>query len=111
MGNSVIYEIYQGDCLVIDRTLVDEDNDNAPFDLSSASVELGLSWPDGGSWSADAADIAATALGKIETEVPASITATLPPGKDVFLQLRVTFAGGCPQTVLAGRVRVKKKSL
>lgn len=112
MAEDVLYTVYQGDCLEINRQLVDDASNDAPIDLSSALVEVGAVWS-GGSWSSSTAtDVVADASGWIRAEIPAAVTAGMPVGRMAArLQIRVTFAGMCPQTVTAGRIRVRRKAL
>ena len=110
MAEQIYYTLTQGDCLVFNRQITDEDNANAAIDVSSAHIELGLAWPDG-SYEVESPAVSGGADGWISAEVPASVTAGLPVGRTVRIQLRITFAGACPQTVLSGRVRVLQKAL
>lgn len=110
MSHQVLYELTQGDCLEFERQIVDEDNDNAAIDVSAAHIELGLAWR-GGAYKVESPDVSAAADGWITGEIPSGVTAGLPVGRETEIQLRITFAGECPQTVLHGRVRVRRKAL
>jgi hypothetical protein len=110
MAEPVLYTIRQGDCLEIALQLLDDDNNDAPIDLTAASVEAGLEWF-GAAWSIATPAVSAGADGRILALVPASVTEGLPAGRETRVQVRVTFPGGCPQTVLAGAVRVHDAAL
>ncbi|GJL93422.1 hypothetical protein [Hyphococcus sp.] len=108
MAEDVLYTVYQGDCLKFDVDPRDEDD--LPFDFTGADVAVTLTWP-GGSWSDDLAGGVTVTDGVITAEIPSATTALLPVGRRARLHVAIIDSGGCPLTVIAGRLRVLRKGL